>query len=86
MLLCMRTTLTLDNDVAALIARLRKARGASLKDLVNEGLREGLKHMTAPPPTHAPLRTESVNLGRCLLGNIDNVAEVLAVAEGESFR
>ncbi len=86
MLLCMRTTLTLDNDVAALIERLRKARAASLKDLVNEALREGLKHMTAPPPKRAPLRTESVDLGRCLLGNVDNVAEVLAVAEGELFR
>ncbi len=86
MLLCMRTTLTLDNDLAALIERLRKARGASLKDLVNEALREGLKHMTAPPRERTPVRTESVDLGRCLLGNVDNVAEVLAVAEGESFR
>lgn len=86
MLLCMRTTLTLDNDVAALIERLRKARGASLKDLINEALREGLKHMTGPPPKRTALRTESVDLGRCLLGNVDNVVEVLAVAEGESFR
>jgi hypothetical protein len=82
----MRTTLTLDKDVAALIERLRKSRGESLKDLVNEALREGLKHMTAPPRKRAPFRTKSVNLGRCLLGNVDNVAEVLAVAEGESFR
>jgi hypothetical protein len=82
----MRTTLTLDKDVAALIERLRKSRGESLKDLVNEALREGLRHMTAPPRKRAAFRTKSVNLGRCLLGNVDNVAEVLAVAEGESFR
>jgi hypothetical protein len=81
-----RTTLTLDKDVAALIERLRKSRGDTLKDLVNEALREGLKHMTSPPRRRAPFRTASVDLGRCLLGNVDNVAEVLAVAENESFR
>ena len=32
----MRTTLTLDDDVAAILERLRKSRDASLKDLVNE--------------------------------------------------
>ena len=82
----MRTTLTLDKDVATLIERLRKARGASLKDLVNEALREGLRHMTSPPRKRAPFRTASVDLGRCLVSNVDNVVEVLAVAESESFR
>jgi hypothetical protein len=81
-----RTTLTLDKDVATLIERLRKARGASLKDLVNEALREGLRHMTSPPRKRAPFRTASVDLGRCLVSNVDNVVEVLAVAESESFR
>jgi len=82
----MRTTLTLDDDVAAKIERLRKTRNESLKDLVNEALREGLKHLAAPQRKRVPFRTEAVDLGRCLLGNVDNVAEVLAVAEGESFR
>ena len=35
----MRTTLTLDDDVAVQLERLRKARHANLKDLVNEALR-----------------------------------------------
>ena len=82
----MRTTLTLDKDVAILIERLRKSRGDSLKDLVNEALREGLKHMTAPQRRRAPFRTASVDLGRCLLSNVDNVGEIMAVAEGETFR
>jgi hypothetical protein len=38
----MRTTLTLDDDVAAVLERLRKSRDANLKDLVNEALRRGL--------------------------------------------
>lgn len=82
----MRTTLTLDDDVAARIERLRKARKASLKAVVNEALREGLKHLAAPKEPQAAFRTEVVDLGRCLLGNVDDVAEALAVAEGESFR
>jgi hypothetical protein len=82
----MRTTLTLDEDVAAMIERLRKARGWSLRDVVNRALREGLKHLGAPRRTRAAFRTGTADLGRCLLGNVDNVGEVLAVAEGESFR
>jgi hypothetical protein len=83
----MRTTLSLDKDVAAALERLRKARRASLKRLVNEALREGLARMNAPPPaTRKPFRTRAVSLGRCLIGNVDNVAEVLAVAEGEAFK
>ncbi len=82
----MRTTLTLDDDVAARIERLRKTRKESLKDLVNEALREGLKHLAAPPKRRVPFRTGAVDLGRCLIGNVDNVAEALAVAEDDSFR
>ena len=82
----MRTTLTLDDDVAAKIERLRKTRNKSLKVLVNEALREGLKQLAAPPKRRVPFRTEAVDLGRCLIGNVENVAEALAVAEGESFR
>lgn len=82
----MRTTLTLDDDVAAVIERLRKARDANVKDIVNEALREGLKRMEAPRPRPARFKTRVVDLGPCLLANVDNVAETLAVAESESFR
>jgi hypothetical protein len=81
----MRTTLTLDDDVAALLRRVQEARKISLKEAVNEALRQGLQQMATPP--RRPLyRTPSVSLGRCLLGGIDDIAEMLAAAEGESFR
>jgi hypothetical protein len=83
---CMRTTLTLDPDVAALLERARAIRGASLKDIVNEGLRRGLKPMLEPAEPVEPFRTTAVSLGRCLIGDLDNVAESLTVAEGEDFR
>lgn len=82
----MRTTLTLEKDVAAMLERLRKARGGKLKDLVNEALREGLKRSATPPKRRKDFRTESADLGTCRLGNVDNVAEILAVVEGESSK
>jgi hypothetical protein len=82
----MRTTLTLDPDVAALLERVRAARAATLKDVVNEGLRRGLKQMTLGGRERTGGRTGVVSLGRCLIGDLDNVAEALAVGEGEAFR
>jgi hypothetical protein len=82
----MRTTLSLDDDVAALLARVRQARKAGLKQVVNEALRQGLKQMAAPPPRRKPYRTKPVSLGRCLVGSLDDVSEALAIGEGESFR
>jgi hypothetical protein len=81
----MRTTLTLDPDVVVLLERVRAARETTLKQVVNEALRQGLQQMEAPSP-HEPYQTQSVSLGRCLVGSIDDVAEVLAVAEGEAFK
>ena len=58
----MRTTLTLDPDVAA------------------------LPGMTEPPRSRKRFRTETVSLGRCLVGSLDDVTAALALAEGERFR
>jgi hypothetical protein len=82
----MRTTITLEDDVVASLKRLEKRRGIKFKALVNQVLREGIKCMTAPMKKRSDFRTRSVDLGSCRPGNVDNVAEVLAVAEGESFR
>ena len=82
----MRTTLTLDDDVAAALERLRKTRKTRLKELVNEALRQGLQVMGARPKRRATFRTRSAALGQLKIGSIDNVAEALAMAEGESFK
>ena len=82
----MRTTLTLDDDVAVLLERVRKARQLGLKEAVNEALRQGLKEMTTPSQPRKVYQTRSVSLGRCLPGNLDDVFEALAIAEGEDFR
>jgi predicted DNA-binding ribbon-helix-helix protein len=82
----MRTTITLEDDVAASLKRLGKRRGLKFKALVNQVLREGMKCMIAPAKKRSVFRTRSVDLGSCGATNVDNVAEVLAVAEGEAFR
>ncbi|PYT32454.1 MAG: DUF2191 domain-containing protein [Acidobacteria bacterium] len=82
----MRTTLTLEDDVAALLLRLRDRRKASLKTVVNEALRKGLQQIQAPSLPQRRRRTTVVSLGNCLPGNLDDVTEVLAIAEGENFR
>jgi metal-responsive CopG/Arc/MetJ family transcriptional regulator len=82
----MRTTLTLDDDVAATLERLRKSRDASLKDLVNEALRRGLKDMNSRSKRRERFRTRSVALGQLRIADLDNIAEALAIAEGEAYK
>lgn len=82
----MRTTLTLDEDVAVQLERIRRSRDASLKEVVNEALRQGLRQMTAKPRPRKRFRTQSVSLGPCLIGGVDDVAEALVVAEGENLK
>lgn len=81
----MRTTLTIDEDVAVQIERLRRCRDASLKDIVNEALRRGLSDMSTPRK-RKPFRTKAFHCGKALIPNIDNTAEVLALLEGEDFK
>lgn len=78
--------MTLDDDVAALIKRVQKANNAKLKEIVNEAMRLGLKHMLKPEAPKTKFKTNGVSLGRCLVNNLDDVAEVLAVSEDEAFQ
>ena len=82
----MRTTVTLDPDVAALAERMQRVRGQSFEAIVNEALRSGLRAMAAPAEQLAAYSTPAVDLGRCAAGGLDDVAEVLALAEREDFR
>jgi hypothetical protein len=76
----MRTTLSLDDDLAILLEQMRKARDTTFKQLVNEALREGLARLSSPPQARA-FRTRPVDLGNCYYPNLDNVWEVLDEAE-----
>ena len=82
----MRTTLTLDDDVAATLERVREKGGLSLKEAVNAALRRGLQAIEEPEELRPRYQTPTSSLGRCLVGTLDDVGEALAVAEGEDFR
>jgi hypothetical protein len=85
-MMTMRTTLTLDDDVAAALERLRGTRDASLKDLVNEALRRGLSDMSRRTTSRKHVSTRAVALGHVRIPSIDNIPEALAVVEGEGFK
>ena len=79
--------MTLDDDLAVRLEQRRAERGMTFKDALNDALRRGLA--AADEQEHAgPERatTRPLPLGRRLVVDIDNVAEALAAAEGETFR
>ena len=73
----MRTTLTLEEGVAAQLKRLAHRRRASFKDTVNQALKHGIATMTAPPQS-TPYRTRPRHLGAFIgidpakLGQVDD--------------
>ena len=78
----MRITINLEDNIAASLKRLGKARHLEFNALVNLVLREGIKSMMGPVKRRKTFQTRSVDLGPCRIATVDNVAEVLATAEG----
>lgn len=86
MLRCMRTTLSLDDDIAAQLEQLRARGDRSFRQLVNDALRAGLAHLGREDPGPRGPFTRPVSLGAPRLPDVDDVTEVLAITEGESYR
>jgi hypothetical protein len=82
----MRTTLTLDDDVAVELKKLQRERNVGLKEAVNAALRAGLQRLQQPSTPRPPYRLQPISVGRLLIADLDNVAEVLALVEGESYK
>ena len=79
----MRTTLTLDDDVAAKLTQLSRASGQSFKAVVNETLRNGLAaKKSMSPPERFRVRTRPLGLRPGL--SYDNVGELLEEIERRS--
>jgi len=81
----MRTTLTLDDDVAAQLEAFRAREHLTLKHALNSALRRGLLELSQPR-VRKPFRTKPLDMGRCRVPNLDNIAEVLAELDNESTR
>jgi metal-responsive CopG/Arc/MetJ family transcriptional regulator len=80
MIWCMRTTVVLEDDVAAAIQQMRRERSAGLSEVVNDLIRAGL---TAKQPREA-FRQRSERIG--IRVDVSNVAEALEFLEGPTAR
>ena len=81
----MRTTLTLDPDVAAKARKGAARLGKPLKDVINHALRIVLDEVLTPPAAKR-YRTQPHPLGLRAGLNYDDIAGLLAVGEGEEHR
>ena len=77
----MRTTLTLDDDVAAKLRSEARRTGRPFKELVNEHLRRSL-NTPAKAAREKPFRIHARNLGLRPGLDYDNIGELLEQIEG----
>jgi len=77
-----RTTLTIDDDIAVLIEQEQRRSGASFKSTVNSLLRHGLGN-TQEKAVSKPFVVTSFPLG---IGNCDKISELLEDLEGPYHR
>jgi hypothetical protein len=82
----MRTTLTLDEDIAARLIELQRKRGVSFKDVVNQTLRQGLEQQAAGRRRAARFAVKARDMGQRPGLNYDNVGELLEQLEGAAHR
>lgn len=80
----MRTTLSLDDDVASLLRQETRKSGSSFKEAVNHFLRLGL--LAAKRPTRKPFVVKPMNLGLPPGLTYDNVEQLLEAVEGPAHR
>jgi metal-responsive CopG/Arc/MetJ family transcriptional regulator len=80
----MRTTITLEKDVAARLKRLRRTR--PFKELINEALRAGLDEIENTSSKKGKRYSMTPVEGHPRRTNLDNVAELIAEVEGDQFR
>ncbi len=78
----MRTTLTLDEDVAALLNKEVRKSGEPFKQIVNRFLRLGL--MASKQPVRKPFKVTPINLG--LPRDFDKVEDLIEYLEGPEHR
>ncbi len=80
----MRTTVTLDDDVAAALERRRATSGLTFRQVLNEAIREGL--VQRPARRGPSQRTEPVDVGDILVPDLDHVQALLDLVDGPDRR
>lgn len=82
----MRTTLTLDEDVAVALRARARCTGRAFKQVVNEAIREGLAQLEHGSDHRPTYRLTTSDPGPPALAGVHSVHEMLAHAEGEDYR
>lgn len=83
----MRTTLTLDEDVARRLKAEVRRTGRPFRTVVNEHLRAALSSRPRPPVVEPPFVVQARDLGALRPGlALDNVGDLLEAAEGPAHR
>jgi hypothetical protein len=80
----MRTTLTLDPDVASMLERHRKEHRLGMKEAVNQVLRMGFKALEKPAVRRRSFATEVVHHGKARIPNIDDIGQILEDLDREA--
>lgn len=82
----MRTTLTLDPDVAARLKTQAQRTGRPFKTVVNDALRRGLAHSDEMQAAR-PFQVKAHDFGGARPGmNLDKISALLAKLEGPEFK
>ncbi len=81
----MRTTLTIDPDIAVKAKKAVQMTGMPFKTLINQALRIGIDAVMSPKKSR-PYRTKGRAMGLRKGLSYDNIHDLLAMAEGEDFR
>ena len=81
----MRTTLTLDSDVAAKAKRGAARLGKPFKSVINSALRIGLDEVLKPPAAK-PYRVKPIQMGLKKGYSYDNIGELLEQLEGPYYK
>jgi hypothetical protein len=83
----MRTTITLDDDVAIMLRTIHEKEKKPFKQIVNEVLRLGImeKQSGVEKEKSVNYETPILHAGPCLYPNLDSIADILAAAEKEDY-
>lgn len=83
----MRTTLSLDNDVATRLKAEVRRSGKPFKEVVNECLRLALSNRRRDRNAEPPFEVRPRDLGALRSGlNLDNIGDLFEAAEGPLHR
>ena len=84
MMLIMRTTLTIDDDLMRALREKAHQTGSPFKELVNKAIRSGLKEIDKPRQTR-PYKCKSYSLGYPPRADLDHALDLVDRLESEEI-